>query len=878
MSSKKLLPIVASVAIILLIAVLGVLGYTYWNTRPSNLYVSNVTDRSATVSWVSSSATPGVVVVKDGNFIMPFKVLASGVDKVGYDDRDRARAELEAAKKTQENLADTEDVTVEDIITDLIVENYGQYYVHHVTVSGLNPETEYSFMVGNGWFFHKEGVVGTDDKAFKTFAELDELATPSPAYGTVVESGDSDPMDPAKDAVLYMRVDFGNNKYSQLLSSPTAENGTWYIDLSNARDEFGSKLGEITDDLNEKVRVEGGPAGSVAEFDNPASADAPMSVLALEKEEVQSWVPFGSVAGEVNAVCCEAGECVDTNGNTVSSFGGDGNFQGGDCNARNRAACPAGSVAVGGGNCGGSNGNSGSGDSNSNGGNQGQTNSNACGAGSVPSCAGRNIGDVRVISSQPNNSCTCALDPGSTSACGCYYIPPQVPKTQPTQPTSPVANPGVNCGNSGQVPCEDLPQPVPQEEAIIVVKEKEKAVDSPLPDASPIMKVKLHVINTDKDSAPVTSWQSDTNQRGSAEHNLCLRGCNGNCNMIDIPLHSQKYATEAEASVALDADTKCKEGGNSEVYEMDSAWYYTCTQYFQWNCEPASSSSLPSIVSKVSAQTNPGNSDFLFDPSSEVYYVGESGVYQITYDGQVYEAVIGEGDQNVILYIDQNANGQFDEGTDVRVAENPVDLNISQTAEANTYRLQAGFNFVALPFIPTDYPMASDLLEYINSEYGNSAYSVAKFDGTWKVVGANGGNHNVNDFQLVPGVGYLIKMSQSVDVTITGRKVLYESEGDAAPIFFSPGWNLVSIYGSKAADYTAESWIEGINDYEVTDLTAVNVTRWQTDRARYDGLQKEKGEDGEYNVYGFDFPLNQYNSYFVRITEGQGNWQPEMKP
>jgi len=32
----------------------------------------------------------------------------------------------------------------------------------------------------------------------------------------------------------------------------------------------------------------------------------------------------------------------------------------------------------------------------------------------------------------------------------------------------------------------------------------------------------------------------------------------------------------------------------------------------------------------------------------------------------------------------------------------------------------------------------------------------------------------------------------------------------------------------------------------------------------------------ESKEYGFDYPLNTLESYFVRITEGSGNWQPQL--
>lgn len=54
-----------------------------------------------------------------------------------------------------------------------------------------------------------------------------------------------------------------------------------------------------------------------------------------------------------------------------------------------------------------------------------------------------------------------------------------------------------------------------------------------------------------------------------------------------------------------------------------------------------------------------------------------------------------------------------------------------------------------------------------------------------------------------------------------------------------------------------------------------NVSRWSSDKGRYDGLQKEQDENGLYQVYGFDFPIIASSGYFVRVLQGQGTWTPD---
>ena len=173
---------------------------------------------------------------------------------------------------------------------------------------------------------------------------------------------------------------------------------------------------------------------------------------------------------------------------------------------------------------------------------------------------------------------------------------------------------------------------------------------------------------------------------------------------------------------------------------------------------------------------------------------------------------------------------------------------------------------------------ASQFLLELNSQSDGNVLSIAKYDSRWQIVGSNGDNYDANDFQIVPGTGYIVKASANTTVEIRGQEIKFDSVGDFAPIYFNSGWNLVGIYGSNAKEYTAESFIDAINSYTEIDLTADNVTRWPTEKARYEGLQKTINDDGTSDVYGFDFPLDntQKTAYFVRVISGQGKWEPGL--
>ena len=88
-----------------------------------------------------------------------------------------------------------------------------------------------------------------------------------------------------------------------------------------------------------------------------------------------------------------------------------------------------------------------------------------------------------------------------------------------------------------------------------------------------------------------------------------------------------------------------------------------------------------------------------------------------------------------------------------------------------------------------------------------------------------------------------------------------------APLSLSKGWNLIGINGMDK-EYTAESFLDTVNEHK--GFTVDNISRWRTDASRYDGVQKDKKEDGTYSTFGFDFPLTNRDGYFLRVTEGNG--------
>jgi hypothetical protein len=328
----------------------------------------------------------------------------------------------------------------------------------------------------------------------------------------------------------------------------------------------------------------------------------------------------------------------------------------------------------------------------------------------------------------------------------------------------------------------------------------------------------------------------------------------------------------------------CTENGHTCQYESDNPaganWY--C------NGQPpvANSISLPfykdpmialvDLSNSVLAESTGQTSQYLIDSQTGIFTNIPSGSYIFEYEGKIYSFEIGLNNNSmknsgILLFIDNNDNGLYDESVDLKVSDLASNIEIFSLKQIFEYSLERGLNFVSMPYLISspDYRTAAGLLKKLNEVYGDAIYSISKFDGgKWKMVGQNVEIYDNNDFQLLPGEGYVIKAKRDVNIKIVGQPVKFDTAEDSAPIYFDTGWNLVGLYGTNVKTYTAKSMIEDINTGE---LTVDNVTQWDRDKQMYDGLQITDGKE-----YGFDYPINKLESYFVRIIEGSGKWQPQL--
>jgi hypothetical protein len=201
-------------------------------TTPKNVRVTNLTDKSFTISFVTEEATSGFV--KYGTQEGALRSQAS-------DDRDQLSGSV------------------------------GNFPLHHITVRGLTPGTTYYYTLGTG-------SVSRFDNNGEPFV-IATLPTPAGAtainktiYGTLVTPAGA----PAEGSLVYIS---GNDLGG--MSSLVKASGSWAIALANARSQNGADFAQLTDDSVLNFVAQGTDPTLSSIFSLPISEAQPVPKLML---------------------------------------------------------------------------------------------------------------------------------------------------------------------------------------------------------------------------------------------------------------------------------------------------------------------------------------------------------------------------------------------------------------------------------------------------------------------------------------------------------------------------------------------------------------------------------------------------------------------
>lgn len=214
---KKQIPTVIGLLVLFVSLVSGVLLFGQGTgvfapratpqTTPQNIRISNVTDKTFTVSFFTDESTVGFV---------KYGVEANDLDKQASDDRDQ----------------------LSGIVKD--------YRLHHITVRGLEPATAYHYVLGTGSSsFDNEGVPYVITTATKP---NQSPANNQTVYGNVMTPAST----PAEGAIVYL--------YSEGiggLSSLVKASGSFGISLSTAFNAEKTAYADLTAESMLEIRAQG---------------------------------------------------------------------------------------------------------------------------------------------------------------------------------------------------------------------------------------------------------------------------------------------------------------------------------------------------------------------------------------------------------------------------------------------------------------------------------------------------------------------------------------------------------------------------------------------------------------------------------------------
>ncbi len=168
------------------------------------VYVTDINDRSAIVSWVTSQPNKTELIYSNKEIKSILNVFNS---KIGYDRRDIEEiGEFEYKLKRR-----------------------GNYYVHSVVLRELSPQTEFHFAIRNGIFLSDAVYVNT----FTTLTEREKVDSPEVGYGNIYNQDGNLISDTL---VFFELTNKDDTNRSQRVSYVMDGKRGWSVNISNLMD------------------------------------------------------------------------------------------------------------------------------------------------------------------------------------------------------------------------------------------------------------------------------------------------------------------------------------------------------------------------------------------------------------------------------------------------------------------------------------------------------------------------------------------------------------------------------------------------------------------------------------------------------------------
>ena len=232
--------------------------------RPEEVRVTDITDTSVTISWVTpNDSVEGYIVYGT----------TDNLDKFSRDFRDSDTGEM------------------------------GKYNTHYVVIDGLGNGSKYNYKIVSA--SKKFGDQAGDSFVFTTLgADAVGLSAPKPIYGL---SNASNSM-----GIIYLNLENGDGVKSNVLSTLTNEEGQWEIDLSRIRSEDGMEKFTYTNETKMTIVGMGGNLGGASVIATVGASPVDLSLTFTSGFEVKDLLAESS--GKRTE---DEGEEVDDSGGTT---------------------------------------------------------------------------------------------------------------------------------------------------------------------------------------------------------------------------------------------------------------------------------------------------------------------------------------------------------------------------------------------------------------------------------------------------------------------------------------------------------------------------------------------------------------------------------
>ncbi|MEI6887296.1 MAG: fibronectin type III domain-containing protein, partial [bacterium] len=259
---------------------------------PENTTVTNITDQSFTLSWTTKdTVTTGSVYVLENSEFIP--IISRVTAKKFYDTRD-----------------------------DLQVNWYGDYnrqrlFTHYVDITGLTPETKYSFRIQTGNFLYD--VSDKLGSSTTTTLKTPETNTvPSPIYGRIMRA---DEINPQMGALVYLSGINSSGIFSSQISTVTNTNGSYTLDLTSLKDDQ-SNIFSVDDKTVLSFTIDSGNRGKKVYLKKNIDTD-PIEDIVIQNEtkDKDPNVSLGDKINEnLNPIATNLGKLIiGTNADAVTA-------------------------------------------------------------------------------------------------------------------------------------------------------------------------------------------------------------------------------------------------------------------------------------------------------------------------------------------------------------------------------------------------------------------------------------------------------------------------------------------------------------------------------------------------------------------------------